>query len=1191
MKKIAFVLIFFCLHFYVTQVAAKTVVIVNANTTFSPNTVTANVGDTIDFQLESPHNVLEVSKSNWDLNAATPLTGGITLPFGGGKVILAKAGTIYYVCITHAAFGMKGTITVVDPNNPTPSNLGGIIVNGDSMKFTPATVNARVGDTINFQLPADINAVEVSKSVWANGGSTSNGGFITPNGGGKVILSQADTLYYVSEKYSGFGQKGVINVRARGDFYVARLSGVQEEFPVLSMASAEVIARLDGDTLYISGSFKNLSGDYTNSHFHRGYAGITGGVQIGFTPVIDSTKRSGTWNQKFVVTEAQKTMIKNREFYANVHSTPYPGGEIRGQLVPESDAYYQVNMVGSEQVPPLMTTAHGSLFAELTGSTLVVTGSAKEISSGYTASHFHIGFPGQSGGVQIAFKPTITDTAGKTSVTYLAADNTFTLTPNQLALLKAGQLYANVHSTTFPAGEFRGQLTPLATAKFRVHYSGAYEPTPVTSQASGGLILNLVDSTLTVSGSFAGLESNMNTAAAGGAHLHKGMAGQNGGIQLAMNTVINADNRGGVFLPESNTFKLSATNLDDLFARRLYANVHSLNYAGGEIRGQVVPESQYVMFGFFNGMQENKPVLTTGKGDIVIEVNGNKVTVSGSADRLLGKVNPAIGSHLHFGAVGQNGGIRIPLTYTHPTADSMSVIWPASANSYTVSAGFLDTLRRRQVYANVHTFTAPGGEVRAQLNHEATAYFQSIMSGSSEPAAINTTAVGGIMGELSGKNLTVSGSFSKLTGQFNPAIAGGAHIHGGLPGTNGGIKYNLTTTLSADSLSGTWLPATNVFALSDGAIDSLRKRMLYSNVHTTKYAGGELRGNFHNLANAIFTANLSPLNELVVNGSGNGVVKAELLDTKLTVTGSFAGLTGDFNRAIAGGAHLHSGVNGVNGGIIIPLSTVTNADNKGGQFLADSNTITVTSDQILLLGTGSVYANVHSTTAPGGEIRGQLYGEINNFPGVVTITSPALGDTVKVDTKGQDSVITFSWSKVTDPDGHPVVYKIQSALLPDFSIILSTGFVGTNNLFAIPSKTLDSTLAAFGVPAGGSITLPFRVLSSDGSLNTLGVPAFITFQRVITTAVIDEFVKSYSMMVYPVPATQTAMIEINAKNSGSMEMRVIDLSGRVEHARHLNLLSGINRVTLDVSNYPTGVHFIQMFQHGKNVAYFKLQKQ
>ncbi len=974
-------------------------------------------------------------------------------------------------------------------------------------------------------------------------------------------------------------------------FYIAKATGTQEEFPVLSMGSAMIKARLAGDTLYLSGSFKNLSGDYTNSHIHRGLAGITGGVQIATIPVLDPTKRAGTYNEnvnKYFLTAEQKSMLFNRELYFNIHSTLATGGEIRGQLIPEADGYYHTNLVSSNEIPPINTPAHGSLFLELKGDSLIITGSAKEISSGYTNSHLHTGYAGQSGGVAIALKPTFTDSA-KTTVTYTAADNTFALSSTQLQALKSHQLYANIHSAAYPAGELRGQVAPVATARFRAYFSGTNEPVAVTSQSYGGLFINILDSVATVSGSFSGLESDLASATRGGAHIHQGMAGKNGGILYDLKNIPNADKRSGLFRSDSNIIKLTSANLEDLFARRLYGNVHSLNNPGGEIRGQLTPEVQNIFFGYFNGMQENRSQLSTGKGNVVAELNGNRLTLSGSGEQLLDKINRNGYSHIHRGAVGQNGPINISLAVTHST-DSLSVLYPSTNNSYPVSTGMADSLRKRLAYVNIHTSRAPGGEIRAQLLGEATAYFHSILSGEGETSPIHTTGRGGIIGELQmNRNVIYSGSFEKLESKWN----GGSHIHGALPGTNGPVRHNLMVSAASDSLGGIIQPEKNTFIYSPAGIDSLRKRTLYANVHTLQSPGGEIRGTLHNMATAVFTAKLSGLNEVPpLSSAGNGTIKAELNNTTLTVMGSFSGLTGNVERNILGGTQLLDGANGSDGDIAFLLKTNMNADNKSGQFLADSNTFKgVTPDKILLFERGRIFAKIRSTNFPNGEIRGQLLQDPNNFPSAIAIQSPKSGDTVKLNIKGKDSLITLSWASATDADGNPIVYKGQTSLFQDFRSILNTTYLGNANAYPISMKSLDSALLLLGIPPGGSITLHARILASDGSLNTPGVPYGIILQRAILTSVLDEFVNSYSMVVYPVPATSYALLEINARKSANMDLRMVDVSGKVEYVQKLVLSQGINRVELDVSKYAAGTHFIQLFHQGKNAAYFKLQIQ
>lgn len=92
----------------------NTVTIINSGFTFSPGNVTINFGDTVNFQLASMHNVVEVSETTWNANDNTPLPG-FSLPFGGGQLTGLTAGVHFYVCQPHASLGMKGKITVNGP--------------------------------------------------------------------------------------------------------------------------------------------------------------------------------------------------------------------------------------------------------------------------------------------------------------------------------------------------------------------------------------------------------------------------------------------------------------------------------------------------------------------------------------------------------------------------------------------------------------------------------------------------------------------------------------------------------------------------------------------------------------------------------------------------------------------------------------------------------------------------------------------------------------------------------------------------------------------------------------------------------------------------------------------------------------------------------------------------------------------
>lgn len=106
-----------------------------------------------------------------------------------------------------------------------------------------------------------------------------------------------------------------------------------------ALGSAVVVLNAAQTQVSITCQFLNLVGTYTASHLH-GPAGpaANAGVQIGFVGapagwVFANSNHDGTLtNYLSAATAAQVTMLNNGTMYVNVHSTSFPGGEIRGQL-------------------------------------------------------------------------------------------------------------------------------------------------------------------------------------------------------------------------------------------------------------------------------------------------------------------------------------------------------------------------------------------------------------------------------------------------------------------------------------------------------------------------------------------------------------------------------------------------------------------------------------------------------------------------------------------------------------------------------------------------------------------------------------------------------------------------------------------------------------------------------------------
>ena len=145
--------------------------------------------------------------------------------------------------------------------------------------------------------------------------------------------------------------------------------------------------------------------------------------------------------------------------------------------------------------------------------------------------------------------------------------------------LLGGLTYANIHDApNFGGGEIRGQIGP---SRLKVSLSSANEPSPpvVTSSGTGSGVLKRVGNRLFYDITYSGL-----TSAATAGYIHgPGAAGQIAGVVFPFPGV------SGTSGTLSGTGILSSTALAAIADGLAYVNIHTGNYPGGEIRGQVAP--------------------------------------------------------------------------------------------------------------------------------------------------------------------------------------------------------------------------------------------------------------------------------------------------------------------------------------------------------------------------------------------------------------------------------------------------------------------------------------------------------------------------------------------------------------------------------------------------------------------------
>ena len=346
--------------------------------------------------------------------------------------------------------------------------------------------------------------------------------------------------------------------------FTAYLDGDSETPPTGVTGRGMGAFSLEGSNLTYYITFTGLTGPATAGHIHAPFTPLTsGGVMVPFS-VPAAT--SGTISGKVALTQDQITNLVNGLCYVNIHTTAHSGGEIRGQIVP---LHIVVAMDGASEVPPVSVPsakATGSL--TLIGSRLFYSITYSGLSSSATAAHIHGPADPTTGAGVLVPITTPSGTNGTIS-------GSVVLTPQNLAYLLAGQTYLNIHTINNANGEIRGQIWPL---QFRVNMSGYTEVPSTISAGTGSGLMNVISNKLSYSFTF----TNMLSAATAG-HIH-GPAGPTNTAGVIIPFSVPATNSGTF----SGSATLSALQVYYMISGLTYANFHTTNYPGGEIRGQVL---------------------------------------------------------------------------------------------------------------------------------------------------------------------------------------------------------------------------------------------------------------------------------------------------------------------------------------------------------------------------------------------------------------------------------------------------------------------------------------------------------------------------------------------------------------------------------------------------------------------------
>ncbi len=203
--------------------------------------------------------------------------------------------------------------------------------------------------------------------------------------------------------------------------------------------------------------FGGLLAPTVAGHFHApAPTGVNAPVIIGYTG-FPLGVTSGSYSNTHVITNTQETQLLAGLWYSNIHTSLYPGGEIRAQIVlgnPATTYIFNNIYSGSQEVPPNPSTATGRIIGSYNPVTKTI--SYAIIFSGLTtpasAAHFHAPAPA---GVNA---PVIIPQSGFPAATAGTYFNIHVITGLQEMQLLSNLWYGNIHNATFPGGEIRAQI-------------------------------------------------------------------------------------------------------------------------------------------------------------------------------------------------------------------------------------------------------------------------------------------------------------------------------------------------------------------------------------------------------------------------------------------------------------------------------------------------------------------------------------------------------------------------------------------------------------------------------------------------------------------------------------------------------------------------------------------------------------
>lgn len=562
-------------------------------------------------------------------------------------------------------------------------------------------------------------------------------------------------------------------------------------------------------------------------------------------------------------------------------------------------------------------------------------------------------------------------------------------------------------------------------------------------------------------------------------------------------------------------------------------------------------DGKILMYARLSGANEVPAVATKAKGLVTFMLSEDykTITINGVFDSLSG---PVTACHFHTGFAGTNGPVTLNL-FNFVKGNRIE-------GTITVTKTLLAAIGSLGVYFNVHTAANPGGEIRGQVFTETDLHFAGQLTGAKEvPAVISTgQGLGSFVLNYSATKLEYKVLVSGLSGPITVA-----HFHYGAADKTGPVVYPLTFTGNATA---------GTLDISAAFRDSLLAGKVYINVHTAANPGGEIRGQLGVNSLVAFDVEGLGANEVPAKVSAGDALAVGWMNASLD-TLSYIVMYDSLTPTVG---HFHTGAAGVNGPVIIPFTFTA-----GSKFITGRTAIQP--DTLSKILKGEIYLNLHTSTNPGGELRGQTNttvreGLVANLCGKQEVPTPnnttgAGAGLLSIDrnkTLVHVEVVTNGLtSNANIGHIHVGAKGVAGPVVIDL-LISGASANQASGVFAITRTTFaDSIINGFTyfnvhTPAnpGGEIR---------GQIGKELQPDCSTL-----TGTFELNGEMLAVKVFPNPMYNEVNLAFESNETFTAQVVVSDLMGRRISSKMIDILNGANQVNVDVNNLARGIYLIQL---------------